>query len=143
MAGLVVALNTSRGALELCKIETGIVELILPENCHVPMNKISQAGQRVYPDFRIVRTTSKLIGGFGKEYRWTGSGIYLYGTPRVLIEWGPLLIIIAAFLIVGGRMAGAIVGITVVGPTAQSFPGNNVESALTRVRHDALVHVPD
>jgi hypothetical protein len=41
VARLVVALNTSRGALELGKIETGVVELVLAKDGHVPVDKIS------------------------------------------------------------------------------------------------------
>ena len=77
VARIVVALDAGLGTISPCKVETGMVKLILAEDRHVPVHEIFRTGQEVHPDFTKITALPVYIGRLAKEYRRTDSGIYL------------------------------------------------------------------
>ena len=77
VARTVVALDAGLGTISPCKVETGMVKLILAEDRHVPVHEIFRTGQKIHSDFTKITALPIYVGRLGKEYRRTDSGIYL------------------------------------------------------------------
>ena len=77
VACTVVALDAGLGTISPCKVETGMVKLVLAEDRHVPVHEIFRTGQKIHSDFTKITALPVYVGRLGKEYRRTDSGIDL------------------------------------------------------------------
>ena len=85
MAGLVVSIEASRGALHLVKVKVGIIEFVFCEHGEVTVEEILGASQRIEPDASIIRAPSELIGGLREKDPGASPGVELEGATEIVI----------------------------------------------------------